>query len=68
LCQFAWWVAEITAQGALRGHRDLMSWLRDTGERSRADGLRALAAVGYLSMSFAVFVLIILRSLLAVIT
>ena len=68
LFSFGWWATKITAQGWWWGHQTLVSWLRDTGERSRADAARALTAVGYLSMSFVAASLISLYALLAVIT
>jgi hypothetical protein len=44
------WLIKNSATGAAHGHRTLYSWLVYDGERSRADGWRALAAIGYVGL------------------
>ena len=50
LCRLVTKIIKTSAIGWAHGHREIVGWLHDSGERSRADGLRALAALSYMAL------------------
>jgi hypothetical protein len=59
-------IAKNTAVTSWDGSKIIFGWLDDTGERSRADGLRVLAAISYLGAWFFGGIELIVSVLMAV--